>query len=54
MGLISLTWIFRHNLIKIHLKVIGILSISCSVLLLVKANGDPLAVPNCKKKIDMA
>ena len=31
--------------------VIEILSFSCSVLLLVKADGDHLAVPNCKIKI---
>ena len=49
MDLISLTWIFCHNLVKIHLEVIEILSFSCSVLLLVKADGDHLAVPNCKK-----
>ena len=49
MGLISLTWVFCHNLVKIRLVVIGILSFSCSVLLLVKADGDNLAVPNCKK-----
>ena len=54
MDLISLTWIFCHNLVKIHLEVIEILSFSCSVLLLVKADGDHLAVPNCKKKIKMA
>ena len=50
MGLISLTWVFCHNLVKIHLVVIEILSFSCSMLLLVKADGDYLAVPNCKKK----
>ena len=50
MGLISLTWVFCHNLVKIHLVVIERLSFSCSVLLLVKADGDHLAVPNCKKK----
>ena len=49
MGLISLTWVFCHKLVKIHLVVIDILSFSCSVLLLVKADGDHLAVPNCKK-----
>ena len=54
MGLISLTWVFCHNLVKIHLVVIEILSFSCSVLPLVKADGDHLAVPNCKKKIKMA
>ena len=48
MGLISLTWVFCHNLLKIHLVVIEILSFSCFVLL-VKADGDHLAVPNCKK-----
>ena len=50
MGLISLTWVFCHNLVKIHLVVIERLSFSCSVLLLVKADGDHLAVQNCKKK----
>ena len=50
MGLISLKWVFCHNLVKINLVVIKILSFSCSVLLLVKADGDRLAVPNCKKK----
>ena len=50
MGLISLTWLFCHNLAKIHLVVIEMLSFSCSVLLLVKAAGYLLAVPNCKKK----
>ena len=49
MGLISVTEVFCHNLVKIHLVVFEILSFSCSVLLLVKANGDHLAVPNCKK-----
>ena len=49
MGLISLTWIFCQNLIKIYLVVNKILSFSCSVLLSVKADGDHLAMPNCKK-----
>ena len=49
MGLISLTWVFCHNLVKIHLVVIEIMSFSCSVLLLVKADGNHLALPNCKK-----
>ena len=49
MDLISLTWVFCHNLVKVHLEVIEILSFSCSVLLLVKADGDNIAVPNCKK-----
>ena len=49
MGLISLTWVFCHYLVKIHSVVIEILSFTCSVLLLVKADGDHLAVPNCKK-----
>ena len=35
MGLISLTWVFCHNLVKIHLGVIEILSFICSLLLLV-------------------
>ena len=51
MGLISLTWVFCHNLVKIHSVVIEIHSFSCSVLLLVKADGDHLAVPNCKTRI---
>ena len=50
MGLILLTWVFCHNLVKIHSVVVEIVSFSCSVLLLVKADGDHLAVPNCKKK----
>ena len=50
MGLILLTWVFCHHLVKIHFVVIEILSFSCSVLLLVKADGDHLAVPNCQKK----
>ena len=37
------------QLVKIHLLVIEILSFSCFVLLSVKADGDHLAVPNCKK-----
>ena len=48
MGLISFTWVFCHNLVKIHLVIIDILSFSCSALLLVKADGDHLVVPNCK------
>ena len=52
MGLISLTWVFCHNLVKIHLVVIEILSLSCSVQ--VKADGVHLALPNCKYKIKMA
>ena len=50
MRLILLTWVFCHNLIKIHLVIIEMMSFSCSVLLLVKADGDHLAVPSCKKK----
>ena len=50
MGLISLIWVFCHNLVKIHLVVIEKLSFSCSVLFLVKADGTHFAVPNCKKK----
>ena len=50
MGLISFIWVFCHNLVKIHLAVIEILSFSCSVLLLVKEDGEHLAMPNCKKK----
>ena len=48
MGLISLTWVFC-NLVKIHLVVNEILSFSCFVLFLVMADGDHLAVSNCKK-----
>ena len=54
MGLISLTWVFCHCLVKVHLEVIEMLSFSCSVLLLVKADGNHLAVTNCKKKIKIA
>ena len=43
--MVSLTWVFSHNLDKIHLVVIEILLFSCSV----KADGNHLAVPNCKK-----
>ena len=50
MGLISLTWVFCHNFVKIHLEVIEILSLYCSVLLLKKPDGDHLEVPNCQKK----
>ena len=49
MGLILLTWVFCHNLIKIHLVVNEILSFSCSVVLLVKADGNHLAAPNGQK-----
>ena len=49
MGLISLTWVFYHNLVIIHLIVIEVLSFSCSVLFLVKALRPHLVVPNCKK-----
>ena len=38
MGLISLTWVFCHNLVKIHFVVIEILSFSCSMLLLASLN----------------
>ena len=37
------------GILQIHLEVIEILSFLCSVLPLVKADGDHLAVPNCKK-----
>ena len=50
MGLLSFTWVFCHNLVKSHVVVIQILSFSCSVLFLVKADGNHLAMPNCKKK----
>ena len=49
MALISLTWVFCLNLVKIHLKVIEILPFSCSVLFLVTADGNHLAVPNRKQ-----
>ena len=49
MGLVLLTWVFCDNLVKIHLEVIEILSFSCSVILLINADGDHLALPNCKK-----
>ena len=50
MGLISLTWVFCHNMVQIHLEVIEILSFSCFVLLLVKADANHLAVPNCRQE----
>ena len=50
MDLIALTWVFYHNLVKIHLVVLKILSFYSSVLILVKADGDHLVVPNYKKK----
>ena len=37
-GLDIATWVFCHNLVKIRLVVIEILSFSCSVLFLVKAD----------------
>ena len=43
LGLISLTWVFCHNSVKIHLQVIEISSFSCSVLLFV----EPLARRSC-------
>ena len=49
MGLISLTCVFCHNLVKIHLVIIEILSFSCSVVFLVMADGNHLAMPDCKK-----
>ena len=49
MGLISLTWVFCHNLVNIHLVVIEILSFLCSALFSLKEDGDHLAVTNCKK-----
>ena len=49
MGLISITWVFCHNWVKIHLVVIEVLSFSCSVLFLVMADGDHPAMPYCKK-----
>ena len=51
MGLTSLTWVFGHNLVKIHLVVTDILSFfQVLSYLLVTADGDYLAMPNCKKK----
>ena len=50
MGLISVTWVFASILSKsilYDLVVIEILSVSCSVLFLVKADGDHFVVPNC-------
>ena len=49
MGLISLIWVFCHNLVKIHLVTIEILSFSRTVLFFVTADLDHLAIPNCKK-----
>ena len=49
MGLISLTWVFCHNLVKIHIVIIEILCFSCSVLFLVTADGDHLELPYCKR-----
>ena len=48
MGPTSLTWVFCHNLVKIHLVVIEML-FSCSVLLLVKEDGDHLATAKLRK-----
>ena len=45
MGLISLTWVFCHNLVKFHLAVIEI----AMTLFLKTADGDHPAEPNCKK-----
>ena len=50
MSLISLTWVFCHNLVKIHLVVIEILSFLCSVLLLVKQMATILQCQIAKKK----
>ena len=49
MGLILLTWVFCHYVVKLHLVVTEILSFSCPVLLLVKTDDDHLAVQNCKE-----
>ena len=49
MGLISLTWGIFHNLVKINSLVIEILSFTCSVLFIVKADGDHLEVPKIQK-----
>ena len=48
MGLISLTWEFCLNLVKIYCVVIVILLFLYSVLFLATADGNHLAVPNCK------
>ena len=50
MGLISLTWVFRNNWVKIYLEVIEILSFLCSVLLLVKQMATILQCHIAKKK----
>ena len=50
MGLISLTWVFCHNLVKIHLVVIERLSFSCSVLLLVRQMATILQCQIAKKE----
>ena len=52
MGLISRTWVhvICHNLVKIVLVAIAVLSFSCSVHFLKKTDGDHLAVPNCKSR----
>ena len=47
MGLLSLTWVFCHNLVKNYLVVIEILSFSCSVLLLCKGRWRP----SCSAKL---
>ena len=50
MGLISHTWVFCHNLFKIHLVVIEILSFSCSELFSVMAVATILQCQIAKKK----
>ena len=42
MGLISLTWVFCHNLVKLHFVVIKILSFPCSMLFSVMADAEHL------------
>ena len=51
MGLISLTWVFCHNSIKIHLVVIEIMSFSYSVPLLVRQMATILQCQIAKKPI---
>ena len=50
MGLILLTWLFCHNLVKIHLVVIEILSFSCSVQLFSKGRWQPSCSAEMQKK----
>ena len=49
MGLMSLTWVVCHNVVKIHLVVIEILSFSCFVLFLLTGRWRPSCSAKCKK-----